>query len=64
MDKKVVDLDSQRPHKVGQFLCVNCSYTAISVIQLDAKLYNLECPQCHEMKGAHIIHQELWDEFL
>lgn len=51
-ERKVIDMQEHRPHRVGLMLCVACSYQAVGVLPVDAHKYDLECPRCHELKGS------------
>lgn len=51
---KVIELDSKRPHRVSQVICVSCSYSFISVAPIDLRRYDLQCPRCKEFKCAVI----------
>ena len=46
MMSEVIDLDSFRPHKVSEVICVKCGKRWISVRPLRTLLKELECPNC------------------
>lgn len=48
-----VDIDSLKPHKVSEVICIMCYARWISVRPSDTKLIDLQCPKC-EAKGYTI----------
>lgn len=47
---EVVEIDSMRPHKTSEVICVRCYQRWIAVRPEDARLADLECPACHRQK--------------
>lgn len=46
MDDKIIDLDSQRPHKTSCVICLACFKDWQAVYLANTEINKLECPNC------------------
>jgi len=61
VNNQVIDLDSRRPHKVSEVICVKCLHRWIAVRPDATSLKELECPDC-AFVGAAIETGETVEE--
>ena len=58
---KIIDIDANKPHEVGEVICVKCCNRYISARPLGTKLKDLDCENCGP--GFTIITGEYYEEF-
>lgn len=58
----IIDIESKKPHKVSEVICVKCCHRWISVRPCDTLLKHLECPECNKqgsvIETGEIIERE------
>ena len=52
MNKKIIDLDSQRPHKTSSVICLACLEDWQAVFPATTKINQLECPGCGRFEAV------------
>ena len=62
MSKIHYDIEENKPHKVSEFICINCKYRWIAVRPLQTRLKDLECRCCHQ-QGYVIETGETLNDF-
>ena len=61
MSNQVIDLDTRRPHKISEVICVKCLHRWIAVRPVTTDLKGLERPGC-AFVGAAIETGEVIEE--
>tara|TARA_R110001632_G_scaffold53894_1_gene132424 strand:- start:91 stop:300 length:210 start_codon:yes stop_codon:yes gene_type:complete len=51
MNKKIIDLDSLRPHETKYIICLCCFKDWQAVFPINTNINKLECPDCQKQNS-------------